>query len=56
MITREKLSCGEEELVEGYPKIILRKRSCQSEKMASEEGISQNEIEFQKTLSPCQRW
>jgi hypothetical protein len=50
MITREKLSHGEGELVEGYPEIGSRKRSSQSERMASEEGMSQNEIEFQENL------
>jgi hypothetical protein len=50
MITREKLSHGEGELVEGDPEIGSRKRASQSEKMASEEGMSQNEIEFQKTF------
>jgi hypothetical protein len=50
MITRENLSHGEGELVEGDPEIGSRKRASQSEKMASEEGMSQNEIEFQKTF------
>jgi hypothetical protein len=50
MITREKLSCGEGELVEGDPEIGSRKRTSQSEKMASEEGLSQNEREFQRTF------
>jgi hypothetical protein len=50
MITREKLSHGEGELVEGDPEIGSRKRTSQSEKMASEEGLSQNEREFQKTF------
>jgi hypothetical protein len=50
MITREKLSCGEGYLVEGDPKIGSRKRTYESEKMASEEGFSQNEREFQITL------
>jgi hypothetical protein len=49
MITREKLSRGEGELVEGYPEIGSRKRTSQSEKMASE-GLSQNEREFQRTF------
>jgi hypothetical protein len=42
MITREKLRCGEGELVEGDPKIGSRKMTSQSEKMASE-GLSQQE-------------
>jgi hypothetical protein len=50
MITREKISHGEGELVEGDPEIGSRKRTSQSENMASEEGLSQNEREFQKTL------
>jgi len=50
MITREKLSHGEGELVEGYPEIGSRNNTSQSENMASEEGLSQNEREFQKTL------
>jgi hypothetical protein len=50
MITRENLSHGEGEIVEGDPKIGSRKRTSQSEKMTSEEGISQNEREFQKTF------
>jgi hypothetical protein len=50
MITREKLSRGEDELVEGDPEIGSRKRTSQSEKMAMEEGMSENKIEVQKTL------
>jgi hypothetical protein len=50
MITREKLSHGEGNLVEGDHEIGSRKRTSQSEKMTSEEGMSQNEIEFQKTF------
>jgi hypothetical protein len=50
MITRENLSHGEGELVVGDPEIGSRKRSSQSEEMASKEGMSQNEIELQKTL------
>jgi hypothetical protein len=46
MLTREKLQCGEGELVAENPLIGLRKRSSHSEKMASEEGISQDEKEF----------
>jgi hypothetical protein len=40
MITREKLHRGEGELVEEKPLIGLRKRTSQSENMASEEGLS----------------
>jgi hypothetical protein len=50
MITREKLSRGEGEIVEGDPEIGLRKRTSPSENMASKEGLSQNEREFQKTF------
>jgi hypothetical protein len=50
MITREKLSRGEGELVEEDPEIGSRKRTSQSEKMASEEGLSHNKIEFQRTF------
>jgi hypothetical protein len=50
MLTREKLQCGEGELVAENPLIGLRKRASHSEKMASEEGISQDEKEFRKTF------
>jgi hypothetical protein len=50
MITREKLSHGGGYLVEGDREIGLRKGIYQSEKMASEEVLSQNEREFQRTL------
>jgi hypothetical protein len=43
MITREKLSCGEGEIVDGDPNIGSRKRTSQSERIASEEELSQNE-------------
>jgi hypothetical protein len=46
MITREKLSCGEGELVEGDPEIGSRKTS----QRTSEEGLSQSKREFQKTF------
>ena len=46
MITRERLNRGEGELIEDNPDIGLRKRTSQSEKMASEEGLSQDEKEF----------
>jgi hypothetical protein len=50
MITREKLSCGEGYLVEGDPEIGSRKRTSQSERMTSEEGLSKNERGFQRTF------
>ena len=50
MITREKLSHGEGDIVEGDPKIGSRKRTSQSEDMTSDKGMSQNEIELQKDL------
>ena len=40
MLTREKLQCGESELVAENPLIGLRKRASHNEKMALEEGIS----------------
>jgi hypothetical protein len=43
MITREKLNHGEGKIVEENPLIELRKRTSQSEKMASKEGLSQDE-------------
>jgi hypothetical protein len=46
MLTKEKLLRGEGELVEENPLIGLRKRTSQSERMASEEGLSQDEKEF----------
>jgi hypothetical protein len=48
MLTRENIHCGEGDLVEENPLIGLRKITSQSEKMASEEGLSQDEKEFQK--------
>ena len=50
MITREKMNCGEGKLVEGDSEIGSRKRTSQSEKMASKEGLSHNEIEFQNSF------
>jgi hypothetical protein len=50
MITREKLNHSEGGLVEENPEIGLRKITSQSEKMASKEGLSHEEIEFQKTF------
>ena len=46
MITREKQNHGEGEIVEENPEIGSRKRTSQSEKMTSEEGISHDEVEF----------
>ena len=50
MLTREKILCGEGKLVEENPLIGLRKITSQSERMASEERLSQDEKEFQKTF------
>jgi hypothetical protein len=50
MITREKLHSGEGDLVEENPFIGLRKRTSQSDNMASEEGLFQDEKEFKKTF------
>jgi hypothetical protein len=50
MLTREKLQHGEGYLIVENPLIGLRKRASHSEKMASEEGISQDEKEFRKTF------
>ena len=50
MLTREKILRGEGELVEENPLIGLRKRTSQSDNMASEEGLSQDEKEFRKTF------
>jgi hypothetical protein len=50
MLTSEKILCGEGELVEENPLIGLRKRTSQSEKMVSEEGLSRDDKEFRKTL------
>jgi hypothetical protein len=38
MVTREKLNCGEGNIVEENPLIGLRKRNSHSEKMASRRG------------------
>jgi hypothetical protein len=46
MITRERLNHGEGDLVEENPEIGSRKRTSQSEKMASKEGLSHDEKEF----------
>jgi hypothetical protein len=50
MLTRERLQHGEGEIVEENPLIGLRKRASHTENMASEEGLSQDEKEFQKDL------
>jgi hypothetical protein len=50
MLTREKLQRGEGELVAENPLIGLRRRASFKEKMASEEGIPQEEKEFRKTF------
>jgi hypothetical protein len=50
MLTKEKLQRGEGDLVAENPLIGLRKRSSHNEKMASEEGFSQDEKEFRKTF------
>jgi hypothetical protein len=50
MITRERMNRGEGELVEENPEIGSRRRTFQSENMGSEEGLSHDDIEFQKTF------
>jgi hypothetical protein len=50
MITREKLSHSEGEIIEGGPEIGSRKRTSQSEEMALEDVMSQNEVKLQRTL------
>jgi hypothetical protein len=50
MLTREKILHGECDLVEEDPFIGLRKITSQSEKMVSEEVLSQDEKEFRKTF------
>jgi hypothetical protein len=50
MLTKEKLLRGEGELVEENLLIGLRNRTSQIERMASEEGLSQDEKEFRKTF------
>jgi hypothetical protein len=52
MITREKLQRGEGELVAENPFIGLRKRASFKEKMASDEGMSQEDKDFRKNI-PC---
>jgi hypothetical protein len=46
MLTKKNLHCGEGKLVEENPLIRFRKRTSQSERMASEEGLSRDEKEF----------
>jgi hypothetical protein len=50
MITRERLNHGEGDLVEENHEIGLRKRTSQSENMASKEGLSHDEKGFRKTF------
>jgi hypothetical protein len=50
MITRKRMNHGEGNLVEENHKIGLRKRTSQSKNMALKEGLSHDEIEFQKTF------
>ena len=50
MLTKENIHHGEGNIVEDNPLIGLRKRTSQREKMASEEGLSHDEKEFQKTF------
>ena len=50
MLTKENIQRGEGELVAENPLIGLRKRDSHSKKMASEEGLSFDEKEFQKTF------
>jgi hypothetical protein len=50
MITRERMNHGEGDIVEENLEIGLRKRISQSEKMASEEGLSHDEKEFRNTF------
>jgi hypothetical protein len=50
MLTRENIHHGEGKIVEENPLIGLRKRTSQSDNMASEEGLSQDEKEFRKTF------
>jgi hypothetical protein len=48
MLTREKIQCGEGNIVEENPLIRLIKRAPHTEKMTSKEGLSQDEKEFRK--------
>jgi hypothetical protein len=50
MITKENNNHGEVKFLEGDLGIGSRKRTSQSEEMASKEGMSQNEIKLQNTL------
>jgi hypothetical protein len=60
MLTMENLLRGEGNIVEDNPLIGLRKRTSQSDNMASEEGLSQDEKELLillqvQVLNPMQR-
>jgi hypothetical protein len=50
MITKENMNSGEGDIIEENPEIGSRKRTSQSEKMASKEGLSHEEKEFQKNF------
>jgi hypothetical protein len=50
MITRDMMNHGEGNIVEENPEIGSIKRTSQSEKMASEYGLSHDEKDFQKTF------
>jgi hypothetical protein len=50
ILTMEKIHHVEGEIFEENPLTSLRKRNSRSENMASEEGVSQDEKEFQKTF------
>jgi hypothetical protein len=50
MLNRENILCDKGEFVEENPLIGLRKRTSRSDRMALEEGLSQDEKEFQKTF------
>jgi hypothetical protein len=50
MINREKMNRGEGKIFKENHETGSIKRTSQSENMASEEGISHNEIEFQKSF------
>jgi hypothetical protein len=39
MLTREKIQCGEGDIIKENPLIGLRKRASHNKKMASEEGL-----------------
>ena len=59
MITKENMSCGEGDIIVGDSEIESRKRTSQSEEMASKEGMSQNvrmRSSCKRIYSPCLRW